>query len=177
MLENPPDALDIVVGKGHVGIVQVNPESGAFGQLLPFIDVLKDIRPTLGVELSHAIFFNLRLALEAQLFLNFNLDGQAMGIPAAASQAVEALHHFIAREHILEGARQHVMTAGFAIGCGRTFIKHVARRVFAALGRALEDSIETPIIELLLLKPVDGFAVDLRVYCSKHELSLLLALM
>ena len=136
--------------------------------------MLEYVCPTLGVELGHAIFFNLPLAVEAKLFLNFDLDRQSVRIPAAAAQAIETLHHFVAREHVFESARQHVMAAGFAIGCRRSFIKHVARRVFAALGRALKDAIEAPKVQLPLLESVDDFAVDLRVYCSKHGLSLLL---
>ena len=136
----------------------------------------KHIGATHGVKLGHAVFFDLLLAFEAQLFLHFDFDGQAVRIPAAAPQTVVALHHFVARKHVLKGARHDVMAARRTIGRGRAFVKDVARRVFTPFRRALKDAVVSPEIQLLLLQAIDDFAVDLRVYFPKHDLRSLHAL-
>ena len=173
MLENPPHAFNVIVGKGDVGIVKIDPECGAFGQLFPLVDVLEDIGSTLGVELGNAIFFNLTLVFETEFLLDLNLNRQSVCIPAAAAQAIVPLHDLVAREHIFESARQHMVAARLAICRRGTLIKDISGRILATLGRPFEDSIETPKVELLLLELIDDFTVDLRVYGSKHEYSLL----
>ncbi|MBT9149165.1 MAG: hypothetical protein DDT28_00586 [Dehalococcoidia bacterium] len=40
LLYQPPAGLDVVVIQGYVGMIQVDPEADALGQLFPFLNVL-----------------------------------------------------------------------------------------------------------------------------------------
>jgi len=52
---------------------------------------------------------------------------------------VESLHDLVAREQILEGARQYVMHAGLSIRSRRAFVKNILGTAFALLNGLLED--------------------------------------
>ena len=67
------------------------------------------------------------LAGEAELLLDFELDRQAVGVPAALARDIEPAHGLVAREDVLERARQHVMDAGPAVGRRRPLVEYVAR--------------------------------------------------
>ena len=139
IFQDPPDRLDIFVGVGHIGIFQVHPKGDAVGQFLPILDVGKDGLLAKLVEFVDAVFFDLLFVGEAKLLLDFDLDRQAVRIPAAAARDVIAAHDLVAREHILEGARQHMVHARLAIGGRRSFIKHILGSALALLDGLLED--------------------------------------
>ncbi len=139
ILQDPPDRLDVLVGIGHIGVVQIDPEGDAVGQPFPILDVVEDRLPAQLVELGDAVVFDLLLVGEAKFLLDLDLHRQAMRIPAAAARDMEAAHDLVAREHILEGARQHMVHARLAVGGRRTFVEHVLRRALALLNGLLEN--------------------------------------
>ena len=67
-----------------------------------------------------------------------------MSVPTPTPKHVTAAHRLVTGEDILEGARQDVMHAGFAIGCWRAFIKNVFRPSLAVGFRFGEDVMEFP---------------------------------
>src|SRR5699024_251321 len=81
--EGPPNRLDIVIVESNIRVIQINPVSHAGGKFIPQILVFEDALAALVIIFSYAIVFYLRSALQAQLFLYFNLDGKAMRIPAS----------------------------------------------------------------------------------------------
>ncbi len=83
LLQNPPDALDIIVAEGDVGIVQIYPETNALGELLPIGQITQDTCTAFFVKSGNAIFFNFVLVLEAEFFFDFDFDWQTVCIPAA----------------------------------------------------------------------------------------------
>ncbi len=62
-----------------------------------------------------------------------------MCVPPAAARDVIAPHDLIAREHILEGARQYMVHTGLSIRSWRSLIKHIFGRALALLNGLLED--------------------------------------
>ena len=64
-------------------MVEIDPEGDAVGQALPLLHVAADALLALLVERGDAVALDLRLAREAQLLLDLELDGQAVGVPAA----------------------------------------------------------------------------------------------
>src|SRR5690606_6245523 len=71
--------------------------------------------------------------------------------PAAAAQDVVTLHGLVAGEDVLEGARQHVMDAGPAVGRGRSFEEDVFGAALALAHAALKDVALAPELENFLL--------------------------
>ena len=62
---------------------------------------------------------------DSQGSFHFQFHGKAMGIPAGLAFHQETLHGFVTAENILDGAGNHMVNAGHAVGRRRTFIKHV----------------------------------------------------
>ena len=144
VLEDPPDQLDIFVGVGHVGIFEVHPVGDAIGELAPVADIFEGGLAAFLVELGDAHFLDLMLVGEAVLLLDLDLDREAVGIPAAAARDVEAAHDLVAREHILEGARQYMMDAGATVGGGRALVEDVFGAALRLLDGLLERSARAP---------------------------------
>jgi len=74
LAQDPPDALDVLVGVGDISVVEVHPERDALGQALPLLDVAEDTLAALLVVLRDAVFLDLPLVREAKLFLDLDLD-------------------------------------------------------------------------------------------------------
>ncbi len=165
LLENPPHALDVIVGEGHIGIIEIHPEGDALGLPLPICDVSEHACLTAFVEFGDAVFLDLLFMCEAQLLLDLDFDRKAVCIPAPLAQAVIAAHRLIARKHVLERARQHVMAARLPVRGRRPLVKHIARSTFALAHRALENALCAPILELFEFKLLD---IDLRIDCPEH---------
>ena len=53
-LQRPPDRLDVLVGEGDVGVVEIDPEADALGQPVPLLDVREHRLPAALVELRDA---------------------------------------------------------------------------------------------------------------------------
>ena len=88
--ERPPHALDVVVAVRDVRIAVVEPEADALAQLLPVAAVLPDALAAEPVELLDADLFDLLLAADAELLLDFDLDGKAVRVPARLARDVES---------------------------------------------------------------------------------------
>src|SRR3970282_728067 len=92
LLDDPPDGLDVVAVVGDVGVVHIDPEADALREGLPFLDVAEDALAAAAVELLDAELLDLRLALEAELALDFELDRKAVSIPAGLAGDAIAPH-------------------------------------------------------------------------------------
>ena len=144
ILQDPPDRLDVIVGIGDVGVFQVHPEGDAVSQLFPILDVGEDRFAAQFVEAVNAILLDLAFIGEAELLLDLDLDRQPVRVPAAAPRDVVAAHDLVAREHILESARQHVVDAGLAIGSRRPLEEDVLRSALSLCNGLLEDVLRLP---------------------------------
>src|SRR5262249_46149776 len=117
------------------------------------------------VEFGDAIFLDFVLVLETEFFFDGEFDREAMCVPAALAQRIITAHRLVARENILERARQHMMDAGITVDGWRPFIGDVGSRAFALFHRALEDAAHTPEIKLFAFQLL---YIDFRVNCLKH---------
>src|SRR5690606_36528746 len=153
LLQQGPDALDVVVVQREIGVGEVDPETHVLRHRLPFGDVTHDRRATLLRERRDADFLLDALLVEdAELFLDLVLDGQAVRVPARFARTVEAAHRLVARVQILERAREHVVNTGAAVGRRRAFVEDEFRPVAAGLDDALEHALAPPELENVLLE-------------------------
>ena len=114
-------------------MVVVLPERHALGEPAPVLDVLVDGLTAQLVELGDAELLDLLLARDAELLLDLELDGEAVRVPARLALDVVALHRPVARDHVLVGARQHVVGAGLAVGGGWTLVEDEPRAALSQL--------------------------------------------
>ncbi len=145
--QQPPHRLDVVVGVGVVGVVQVDPEPDALGEPLPLLEVGGDALLAERVELGDAVGLDLLLAVDAQATLDLELHGEAVGVPARLAGDAVAAHGLVAREEVLEDARDDVVRARPAVGGGRPLVEHEDRGVLAALEALVEDVVGLPELE------------------------------
>ena len=146
-LENPPARLDVVVFQRDVGVVHVHPEADTVRHLLPLAHVAEDALPALLVELFYAVLLNVPLAGQPQLLLDAQLNGKAVGVPAALAQHLVALHRLVPAHHILEDSGQHMMNTGAAVGGRRPVVEHESRRAFPLRSGAPENVALLPVFQ------------------------------
>ena len=142
--QQPPHRLDVVVGVGVVRVVQVDPEADALGEPLPLREVRGDALPAELVELGDAVGLDLLLAVDAQAALDLELHRQAVRVPAGLARHAVAAHGLVAREEVLEDARDDVVRARPAVGRRRPLVEHEDRGVLAALEALVEDVVGLP---------------------------------
>ena len=143
-LECPPDALDIVVVIGDIRVFHIRPEANAVGHGFPVGLVFPDRLLAFLDKRLDSVGFNLLFAVEAELFFHLDLHRKPMGIPARLAQHVVTLHGLIARDDILDRAREHMADVRLSV-CRRRPVKEGIR--LCALSQAhafLEDLLLLP---------------------------------
>jgi hypothetical protein len=130
-----------------VGIVHVQPEADALGDLLPVLLVRQDAFLTLLDELADAVRLDFLLAVQAEGLLDLNLDGQPVCVPAALAMDLMAGHRLVATDEILDRPGPHVVDARFAVGRRRTFEEHERLAAIAGLDRLTEHVRIPPQVE------------------------------
>ena len=129
----------------EVRVLHVDPVPDALGEPLELPDVGEDRLATEPRELLDADLLDDRLLpRDAELLLDLDLDGQAVGVPARAARDESALHRLVPTEEVLVDARPHVMEARHAVRGGRTLVEDPRLGAFAVFHRALEDVVGPP---------------------------------
>jgi hypothetical protein len=77
----------------------------------------------------------------------------------------EAAHDLVAREHILEGARQYMVHTGLSVGSRRALIEDILRRALTLLYGLLEDLGLLPKLQDVLFHRSD---IEFRRYGFEH---------
>ena len=122
--ERPPHRLDVGLIECPVGVLEIQPETDPLSQPVPVLQEGEDRRAALGVEALDAdLLLDLRLGGDAQLLFDRDLHRQAVAIPSALALHAVAAHRLKTRIDVLEGAREHVVGAGWAVGCGRSLVE------------------------------------------------------
>ena len=165
LLQSPPLGLDEGVVIGHIGVVHIGPEADGAGEILPHALVFPDALLALLNEGLQTILLNLLLAIQAQQFLHFQLNGQAVSIPAGLAGHLIALHGPVAGDHILDNAGLHMADVGLAVGRGGAVIEHVGRPFLAGIDALLKDVAFLPELEHVLLAVNE---IEIRVYFLVH---------
>ena len=149
--EDPPAGFDIVVVQRDIRVIHVSHICHAVGHLRPHIRVGKNRFAAFFVEFLDAVSFDILLAGESELFFHFDLDRKAMGIPAALSLYLIALHGLVAVDGILERSCHHVVDARLAVRCRRSFIEYKGRRALARGDAFVQQVFFLPFRDLFLL--------------------------
>ncbi len=166
LAERPPNRLDVIGRQRPVGVVVVEPKGHSLAESDPVGDVLVDALAAQLVEaLDTDLGLDVGLAGDAQLLLDLDLDRQPVCIPAGLALDVEPLHRLVAREEVLEGAREDVVRGRPAVGGGRPFVEDKARAPGTELERLSEGVFRLPFREHLLLEVREA---DLLVYLVEH---------
>ena len=151
LLQAPPFGFDIVILVGDVRMLHVSPVADALAHLFPLGLILPDRLFAFLDERFDAVFLNLRLAVQTQHLLDFQLDRQTMGIPARLAQHIVTLHRAIARDDVLDRTRFHVSDMRLAVRGGRSVKERERRRTLAELDRLFENILVAPEFDDLFL--------------------------
>ena len=108
LLQRPPLRLDEVILVRDVGMLHIRPETDDIGELLPHALILPDRLTAFLDERLDAVLLDLFLPIDADRLLDLQLNGQPMRVPACLAEHLAPLHRLIARQHILDDARQNV---------------------------------------------------------------------
>src|SRR5690606_17959611 len=90
------------------------------------------------------LLLDLLLVEDAELLLDLVLDRQPVGVPARLAGRVVAAHGLVAREQVLEAAREHVVDAGPAVRGRGSLVEAETRAPLAAPDRLLEHRVLPP---------------------------------
>ena len=152
LLQCPPLGLDVVVVVCDVRVLHVSPETDAVTHVLPLVLVGPDGFLTLLDERLNAVALDLRLAVDAQSLLDFELDRKSVCIPACLEDDVLALHCVISRDNVLNDSRLDMSDMRLAVSRRRTVVERKRRRsVLELLNALLIDVVLFPEIKDLLL--------------------------
>ena len=133
----------------NVWVFHISPEANGMGEVFPHSLVFPYAFFTLLDKWLYAVFFDLVFSVQTELFLNFQLYRQSVGIPACFSRYLIAFHSTVSRNHILDNTGLYVADVRFSV-CGRRYvIEHVGRISFTHFHTFFEDLIVFP--ELLNL--------------------------
>src|SRR5665809_57555 len=159
LLEDPPDALDVVRVHRPVGIVEVEPEADAVRQLLPLVDVTLDrLAAALDEGLDADLLLNLTLLDDPELALDRDLDRQTVAVPARLAIDVVTLHRLKTAEEVLDRPGYDVVEAGLAVGGRGALVEDPLGHALPLGQRALEDLVLFPGPQYALLH---GREIDL----------------
>ena len=128
--QRPPDALDVALMEGDVGLVQVDPEAEPLGQLLPLLGVAKDALDALADERLDAVGLDFFFRVDAQFLADLDFDRQAVRVPAGLALAEVAAHGLVAGKEVLDRPGQAVAGMGQAVGRRRAFVEDKRRPPF-----------------------------------------------
>jgi hypothetical protein len=146
-------------------VVEIHPPAHAGDRLPPLRDVAQHEGPARFVEHIHAAFADGARAGQTQLLLRQRLDGQAVTVPAETPLHVVPAHGLVARNNVLDRARQQVSVVRQPGGKRRAVVEHVFARAAALIERFLEGGLLLPEAENLLLQ---GWKADLVGHRFEH---------
>ncbi len=162
LFQQPPDALDVLVGVGDVRPRVVKPVADPFGERLPFGLVPEYALLGAAVELGDPEPLDVGLATDVERLLHLDLHRETVRIPSGDPCDRSPQHRVVAADHVLDRPREHVVHAGPAVGCRRPLVEHVGLAVAGRLERAMEEILLAPLLEHCALERV-GRAVAERL--------------
>jgi len=110
-----------------VRVLEVHPEPEPAGHLLPFAGVAEDALDAFADEFLDAVGLDFLFRVDAKALADLDLDGQAVGVPAGFTLDELAAHGLVAREEVLDGARQAVPGVRQAVGGRGALVEDEAR--------------------------------------------------
>ncbi len=122
----------------------ISPEANDIGEFFPHAFVLPDRFTTFLNKRLDAVSFNLFLAVDTNLLLDFELDRQTVCIPASLAKDPLALHRSKAWQHILDDTRQDMADMRLAISCWWAIVKRERITAFTLINCFLRDIVCFP---------------------------------
>ena len=144
LLQCPPLGLDKVVLVRDVGVFHIRPEPDDIGELLPHRLIRPDRFTALLDERLDAVVLDLLLAIDADCLLDLKLDGQTVRVPPRLAKHLAPLHRLVARQHILDDARQNVSDVRAAVRRRRTVVERERLAALTLIHRLLCNMILAP---------------------------------
>ena len=118
-----------------VRFVEMDPKAEPLGQLLPLVRVTKHAFNAFANERFDAVRLDFLFRVNAKFLAHFNLDRQAVRIPAGLAAAKIATHGFVAWEEVFDRTRQAVARMRQAVGRRRAFKEDERSRVGTGVQR------------------------------------------
>ena len=147
LLERPDHRLHVAGVERLVVVVEVHP-AGLAGDIgLPLVGVLEHRLPAGVVELLDAHFLDLRLVGDAELSLDLEFGGQAVGVPAEPALHLVAAHGAIPRHDVLDVPGQQVPVVRQPVGERRAVVEDVFFGVVAAGDAGAEGVVAVPVVQ------------------------------
>ena len=125
LTKQPPEGFDVRIFVRHIGVFHVHPVAHEVRKVGPFARKLHDVATTLGVVFLDRDFLADVFLGDAEFLLHTEFYRQTVRIPTGFALHLEALHRFVTAEHVLDGARHHVVNARMPVGRGGAFEKHI----------------------------------------------------
>ena len=149
LLQDPPYRFYVLVMKGDVRIVEVEPETESPRELVPLVQIGEDARLAFLVEGLDPVFLYLILSVEAQLVLHLDLDGQPVRVPARLPHDTVTPHRLVPADEILDRAGHGMVHAGPAVRGRRALVEDEGIVGGTFLDAAGEDAFPLPELEHL----------------------------
>ncbi|MPM28288.1 hypothetical protein SDC9_74808 [bioreactor metagenome] len=128
----------------HIWIFHIGPKSDRAGKILPHTLIFPYAFLAFVYKRNQAVFFNLILAVQSQLFFDLKLYGKSVSVPSGLSEHFFALHGLISWNHILYNSRQHMSDVWLSVCCRRTVIKGICFALFAVFNAFFEYPVFAP---------------------------------
>ena len=155
-LEGPHDGLHEARIHRLVAVVEIHPARLAGDVFLPLVRVAQHRGRAVLVEGAHAHLFDASAVLDAQLLLRLQFGGQAVAVPAEDASDLLALHGLVARDDVLDVARQQVTVMRQAVGEGRAVIKDIFLVALAGANGFVEGAVLLPVLQHVLFEYGEG---------------------
>ena len=144
LLQRPPFGFNKIVVIRHIRMLHIRPKAHLIGKLLPHIAVFPDALFALLNERLQPVLFDLLFSVKTEHFFDFQFHRQPMRIPTGFPRNHIPLHRTVARNHILNHARQHMADMRLSVRGRRPVIKDIRLALFAGIDAFLEDLIVAP---------------------------------
>ena len=125
-------------------MLEVNPISDSFSEVIPFLQVFENAFAAFGIELLDAVSFDLCLTGEAQLLFHLKFDGKPVSVPTGDARRVITLHHLIAGDNIFISPGQDMMNTGIAVSRWGSLIKDKTWFAFTILDAFFKNMVLLP---------------------------------
>src|SRR3989344_228028 len=124
LFQDVPYRFDVVVVKGEISVVVVDPKCDAVGKAFPLVNILKYALFALRVEFRDTVRLDVLLRFESKLFFDFKLNRNPVRVPPSFPAHVVATHRAVARYRILEGPALEMVDSWQTICRRRTLIEN-----------------------------------------------------
>ena len=116
LLQQIPEAFDILVVVGDVGVLKVHPVAHLLREFCPLAGVHHHVLAASIVVVVHTDFLADVFLRDAERLLHTQFHRQSVRVPTSLALHLETLHRLIAEECVLYRASHHVVNAWVSVG-------------------------------------------------------------